>query len=89
VQQAEIERVRSKTAGKFEAYDLLLQALALRQISGRNEVNEAVRLLRQAVELDPTYPRAFANLSWCSWLAEEWRPARQLGQRPEMRRQDP
>jgi TolB-like protein/class 3 adenylate cyclase len=67
VQQAEIERVRSKPAGKFEAYDLQLRALALMQISGRNEVKEAVRLLRQAVELDPTYARAVANLSICCW----------------------
>ena len=67
VQQAEIERVRSKPAGKFEAYDLQLRALALMEISGRDEVNEAVRLLRQAVELDPAYARAVANLSICCW----------------------
>jgi len=67
VHQAEIERTRGKPAGKFEAYDLLLRAYALMQIQGRNEVNEAVRLLRQAVELDPSYARALALLSGCCW----------------------
>jgi adenylate cyclase len=65
VQQAEIERVRSKPAGKFEAYDLLLRAHALMQIQGRKEVNEALRLYRCAVELDPSYARALALLSGC------------------------
>ena len=36
VQQAEIERVRSKPAGKFEAYDLLLRALHPDANPGRN-----------------------------------------------------
>src|SRR4029077_11918594 len=53
VLQAEIERVRGKPAGKFEAYDLLLRALPLMRLSGRNEMTEALHLLRQAVELDP------------------------------------
>src|SRR5262249_4052088 len=45
VQQAEIERIRSKPAGNLKTYDLQLRALALMQISGRNEVHEAIRLL--------------------------------------------
>jgi adenylate cyclase len=67
VQQAEIERVRGKPAGNFEAYDLLLRAYALMQISGRDELNQALRLFRQAVELDPTYARALVLLSMCCW----------------------
>jgi TolB-like protein len=67
VQQAEVERVRSKPVGNLKAYDLQLRALALMQISGRNEVIEALRIYRQAVELDPTYARALANLSICCW----------------------
>src|SRR5262245_42621545 len=60
VSQAEIERVRSKPAGNLKAYDLLLRAIALMRLSGRNEVNEALRMFRQVVELDPTYARALA-----------------------------
>ena len=33
--QAEIERVRSKPAGGLKAYDLMLRALALMQFAGR------------------------------------------------------
>ena len=67
VYQAEIERVRSKPAGNLKAYDLLLRAQALMRLSGRNEVTEALRMLRQAVELDPSYARALALLSGCCW----------------------
>src|SRR5262245_27440313 len=67
VQQAEIERVRNKPAGKFETYDLVLRADALMRIAGRNEVDHALCLFRQAVELDPTYARALALLAMCCW----------------------
>jgi adenylate cyclase len=67
VLQAEIERVRTKPAGNLKAYDLMWRALALMRLSGRNEVDQALRLFRQAVELDPSYARAFALLSGCCW----------------------
>ena len=35
---------------------------------GRKEIEEALRLLRRAVDLDPTYARAFSNLSLCCWI---------------------
>jgi TolB-like protein/class 3 adenylate cyclase len=65
VERAEIARVRSKPAGNLKAYDLLLRAQALMRLAGRNEVNQALRLFRQAVELDPSYARALALLSIC------------------------
>ena len=67
VQQAEIERVRSKPAGNLEAYDLLLRAHALMQLSGRNEVDEALRLFGKPLSSIPTYARALALLSGCCW----------------------
>jgi adenylate cyclase len=83
VYQAEIERLRSKPVGKFEAYDLLLRAVALMQISGRNEVNQALRLFRQAVELDPSYPRscALVELLLAIHLSGPWPPGRPSGLR--------
>src|SRR5262249_13722300 len=48
-------------------YDLLLRAQAMARLSGRNEVDGALRLFRQAVELDPQYARALALLSGCCW----------------------
>jgi hypothetical protein len=67
IQQAEIERVRDKPSGSLKAYDLLLRAQTLMRIYGRNEVSQALRLYRQAVELDPSYARALAGLSSCCW----------------------
>ena len=68
VQQAEIERVRGKPAGNLKAYDLTLRGLALTRQAGQNEMKQALRLYRQAVELDPTYARALVLLSACCFL---------------------
>ena len=69
VERAELERARAKSIGNPGAYDLLLRALNLvRTRPGRVEIEEALRLLNQAVDLDPGYARAFVNLSFCCWL---------------------
>jgi TolB-like protein/class 3 adenylate cyclase len=68
VEQAEIERARSKPAGNLEAYDLVLRAVALTRTRRRPEVEQALGLLRQAVQIDPSYPRGMANLSLCCWI---------------------
>ena len=66
VEQAEIERVRSKPAGSLEAYDLVLRAMALARTLRRPEMEQALSLLRQAVQIDPSYARGTAFLSqWC------------------------
>jgi TolB-like protein/class 3 adenylate cyclase len=67
LQQAEIERVRSKPVGNLEAYDLVLRALALIRTIRRPEIEQALGLLRQAVQIDPSYARGMANLSLCCW----------------------
>ena len=68
VEQAEIERVRRKAIGNLTAYDLLLRAQALMRTLRREDIEQALRLLRRAVEIDPSYARAFAGLSVFSWL---------------------
>jgi len=65
VEQAEIERVRSKPAGSLEAYDLVLRAMALTRTLRRPEIEQALGLLRQAVRIDPNYARGMAYLSHC------------------------
>ena len=67
VEQAEIERVRSKPAGNLEAYDLVLRAVALTRTLRRPEMEQALGLLRQAVQIDPSYARGMAILSLCCW----------------------
>jgi len=65
IEQAEIERARRKPAGNLEAYDLALRALALMQSPRRPENEQALSLLRRAVQIDPSYARGTASLSFC------------------------
>ena len=67
VEQAEIERARSKPAGNLAAYDLVLRAVALMRTLRRPEIEQALGLLRQAVQIDPSYARGMAILSHCCW----------------------
>jgi TolB-like protein/class 3 adenylate cyclase len=66
--QAETERARIKPAGNLEAYDLVLRGVALMRTLRRPEVEQALGLLRQAVQIDPNYARGMANLSLCCWI---------------------
>ncbi len=68
VEKAEIERARSKVTTNLKAYDLLLRAQPLMRARSRDDIEQALRLLRQAVKVDPTSARAFANLSLCCWI---------------------
>jgi adenylate cyclase len=68
VEQAEIERVRRKPASNLRAYDLLLRAQALTRTTRRNDIELALQLLRQAVQIDDTNARAFAYLSLVCWM---------------------
>ncbi len=61
--QAEIERARRKPADNLHAYELLLRSRFTFFQQTREAVEEALRLLQRAVELDPNYPLALA------WLA--------------------
>jgi adenylate cyclase len=65
IRSAEIKRAQRKPTGNLQAYDLLLRALphCYARAPERNE--EAIRLLRRATELDPTYALAFGWLAWC------------------------
>lgn len=61
---AEIARSKRKPPNDIGAYDLYLQALP-NLIALRPEQNEqALALLHKAIELDPNYALALANLAW-------------------------
>jgi TolB-like protein len=64
IRKAEIERARRKPAANVDAYDLYLRALPLVYAPGSEQHAEAIRLLGEASELDPTFalPRAYAAL---------------------------
>jgi adenylate cyclase len=65
LEQAEIERARAKPTENLNAYDLYLRALPLYYANTRAENDEAFRLLRQAVILDPNYALAKALTAAC------------------------
>jgi TolB-like protein/DNA-binding CsgD family transcriptional regulator len=60
----EIQRARLKRTENLTAYDLFLRALPLHRASyAQNQ--EALRLLRKAIELDPSYSAAYGLAAWC------------------------
>jgi adenylate cyclase len=61
-------RVQKRPTENLEAYDLVLRAMALARTLRRPEMEQALGLLRQAVQIDPSYPRGMANLSLCCWI---------------------
>jgi adenylate cyclase len=68
VEQAEIERARSKPTENLNAYDLYLRALPHYRAFTRTGSDEVLRLLRRAIELDPDYVLAKAMVAY--WLLQ-------------------
>ncbi len=58
--RAEIARALSKPTGNLTAYDLYLRAQAAAQLRSRDDLEEAVRLVRSALAADPDFALAAA-----------------------------
>jgi adenylate cyclase len=65
LEQAEIEHARTKPTENLNAYDLYLRALPHYYPLTRAGSDEALRLLRQAISLDPNYALAKALATSC------------------------
>ncbi|MEA2772797.1 MAG: adenylate cyclase [Acetobacteraceae bacterium] len=65
---AEIERARRKPVENLQSYDLMLRALPHIYGYTRHDLEAAGRLLRRAIEIDPSYAPGFAYLAFCQWL---------------------
>ena len=65
LRRAEIERARSKRPETLDAYDFYLRALPHAYDNTVAENDEAIRLLDEALRLDPNYAVAHAHASWC------------------------
>ena len=74
LRMAEIERAQRKPPGNLQAYDLVLRALSHSYGLTREGLEEAIRLLRRAIAIDPRYALSFAQLARCSWylVAQGW-----------------
>ena len=68
LQLAEIERLKNKPAANLDAYDLLLRAQQLEYEFTEESLAEALRLLKQALAIDPTYAPALALAAYCHAL---------------------
>ncbi len=65
LRKAEIERSRRRRPDSLDAYDLYLRALPHTYAMQPNDNTEALRLLSEAIELDPDYAPALAYAAWC------------------------
>src|SRR5262249_52466034 len=70
LEQAEIERARTKPTENLNAYDLYLRALPHYYALTRAASDEALRLLRHAINLDPNYAVAKALVAACIVMRE-------------------
>ena len=68
LRNAEIQRAQRAATNNPQAYDLLLRALAHYRTWTRAGYEEAVRLLRQAITVDPGYALGYAHLSAIFWM---------------------
>ena len=67
LRMAEIERALRKPTENLQAYDLMLRALPNLRALSRERLEEAIRLLRRAIALDPGYAAAMAQLATGQW----------------------
>ena len=65
VRGVEIERARRKPEASQSVYDLTLRALVATFAETAEDTEEALRLLAQALTIDPAYPAANALAAWC------------------------
>jgi adenylate cyclase len=65
LREAEIERARRKSEATLDAYDLACRAIPLAFAETQEDNEEALRLLSQALEMDPGYAMANALAAWC------------------------
>jgi adenylate cyclase len=65
LRETEIERARRKLEASQDAYDLTLRAFPPTFAETAENNDEALQLLTQVLEADPSYPMANALAAWC------------------------
>jgi adenylate cyclase len=74
LRMAEIERALRKPTENLQAYDLMLRALPNLRHLTRRSLEEAIRLLRRAIAIDPRYAVAMVHLATAQFylLMQGW-----------------
>jgi TolB-like protein/class 3 adenylate cyclase len=71
VEKAEIERAKRKPTESLDAYSLYLRGLSrLHQYGNRQANDEALRLFKSAIELDPDFASAYGRAAFCHLIAK-------------------
>jgi TolB-like protein len=65
LQRAEIERAKRKPTDSLDAYDYFLRGMACVHQWTSDANDEALRMLRKAIDLDPDFASAYGMASWC------------------------
>jgi adenylate cyclase len=74
VRVAEIERALRKPTKSLEAYDLVLRGRSASEALRGDSLEEAARLYRRAIEIDPNYALVYALLARALWImvSQQW-----------------
>jgi TolB-like protein/class 3 adenylate cyclase/tetratricopeptide (TPR) repeat protein len=74
IRMAEINRALRKPTDNLEAYDLVLRGRWVYEPARRDSLEEAARLYRRAIEVDPNCAIAYALLARALWIttAYQW-----------------
>jgi TolB-like protein len=65
LRKAEVERARRKRPDNLDAYDLFLRALPFAATAMPQNADMALRLLEEAIRLEPDYAIAHGFIAWC------------------------
>ncbi len=65
IRQGEIDRSRRKRPQDLGAYDFVMRAMPFVWSLDQNDNQEALRLLTEAIKIDPNYPLALSLAAWC------------------------
>jgi tetratricopeptide (TPR) repeat protein len=66
LEQAEIERAQRKPTESLDACDYYLRGMAnLYRWANKEAIDEALRLLQRAIEVDPAFAPAYGAAAWC------------------------
>jgi len=65
LEQAEIVRAMRKPTESLDGYDYYLRAMSNFHKGGREDISEALRLFRKAIEFDDKFSSAYGMAAWC------------------------